>query len=91
MGNLTMFVLNLGILFATLSLYLVLLCQMHYTYSMSSKTVASHCHVQLGLQDKYRAIKVLVVYNSWDLEPLDLLNSQTLKLVVTNRPLRYES
>ncbi len=31
------------------------------------------CTVQLGLPDKGRAIKELVVCNSWDLEPWDLI------------------
>ncbi len=35
-------------------------------------------HAQLGLPDKGRAIKALVVCNSWDLEPLDLLNGLVL-------------
>ena len=38
------------------------------------KTGATQYHAQLGLQDKGHAIKGLVVCNSWDLEPLDLLN-----------------
>ncbi len=46
-----------------------------------SKTGATQYHAQLGLQDKGRAIKGLVVCNSWDLEPWDL----------QNRPLRYDS
>ena len=33
---------------------------------------------QLGLPDKGRAIKGLVVCNSWELEPLDLLNGRAL-------------
>ncbi len=35
-------------------------------------------NAHLELPDKGRAIKGLVVYNNWDLEPLDLLNSLTL-------------
>ena len=35
-------------------------------------------HEQLGLTDKGRAIKGLVVCNSWDLEPSDLLNGLAL-------------
>ena len=35
-------------------------------------------HAQLGLPDKGRAIKELVVYNSWDLKPWDLLNGVAL-------------
>ena len=42
------------------------------------KTGATHYHAQLGLPDKGRAIKGLVVCNSWDLEPYDLLNGLAL-------------
>ncbi len=42
------------------------------------KTGATHYHAQLGLPDKGRAIIVLVVCNSWDLEPQDLLNGLAL-------------
>ena len=42
------------------------------------KTGATQYHAQLGLPDKGRAIKGLVVCNSWDLEPLNLLNSLAL-------------
>ncbi len=35
-------------------------------------TGATQYHAQLGLTDKGRLIKGLVVCNSWDLEPLDL-------------------
>ncbi len=35
------------------------------------QTGATHYHAQLELQDKGRAIKGLVVCNSWDLEPWD--------------------
>ncbi len=35
-------------------------------------------NLQLGLQDKGRAIKGLVVSNNWDLEPMDLLNGLAL-------------
>ncbi len=42
------------------------------------QTGASQYHAQLGLQDKGRAIKELVVCNSWDLEPLGLLNGLAL-------------
>ncbi len=38
------------------------------------KTGATH----LGLQDKCRANKGLVVCNDWELEPLDLLNGLAL-------------
>ncbi len=37
-----------------------------------------HLYVQLKFPDNIRAIKGLVVYNSWDLEPLDLLNGLAL-------------
>ena len=42
------------------------------------QTGATHYHPQLGNPDKGRAIKGLVVCNSWDLEPLDLLNGLAL-------------
>ena len=38
------------------------------------QTDATQYHAQFGLPDKGRAIKGLVVCNSCDLEPLDLLN-----------------
>ena len=41
------------------------------------QTGATHYHAQLGLPDKGRAIKGLVVCN-WDLEPLNLLNGLAL-------------
>ncbi len=41
-------------------------------------------HAQLGLPEKGRAIKGLVVCNIWDLKPLDQLN-------VNYRPLKYET
>ncbi len=41
-------------------------------------TGATHYHAQLGLPDKGRAIKELVVCNIWDLEPLDQLNGLAL-------------
>ena len=37
------------------------------------QTGAAQYYAQLGLPDKDRAIKGLVVYNNWDLEPLDHL------------------
>ena len=43
-----------------------------------SQTGATQCHAQLGLLDKGRAIKGMVVCNKWDLEPLDLLNGMAL-------------
>ncbi len=42
------------------------------------KTGATHYHAQLELPDKGRAIKGLVVWNSWYLEPWDLLNGLAL-------------
>ena len=42
------------------------------------QTVTTHYHAQLGLLDKGHAIKELVVFNSFDLEPLDLLNNLAL-------------
>ena len=41
-------------------------------------TAATHYHAQLGLRDKGRAIKGLVVCNGWDLEPWDLQNGLAL-------------
>ena len=51
------------------------------------QTGATQYHAQLGLPDKGRAIKGLVVCKSMDLEPLDLLNG--LALVVINYPMGY--
>ncbi len=42
------------------------------------KKGATQYHAQLGLPDKGRAIKELVVCNSLDLEPWDLLNGLAL-------------
>ena len=42
------------------------------------QTGETQYHVQLGLPDKGRAIKGLVVCNNWDLEPLDLPTGQAL-------------
>ncbi len=42
------------------------------------QTDATHYHAQLGLLDKGRAIKGLIVCNIWDLEPLDHLNGLAL-------------
>ena len=42
------------------------------------KTGATQYHAQLGLPDKGRTIKGLVVCNNLDLEPLDLLNDLAL-------------
>ena len=42
------------------------------------QTGETHYHAQLGLPEKGRAIKGLVVCNNWDLEPLDLLNGLAL-------------
>ena len=41
-------------------------------------TGATQHHAQLGLPDKGRAIKGLVVCNSWDLEPWDLVTGLAL-------------
>ncbi len=38
------------------------------------KTGATHYHTHSGYPDKGRAIKLLVVCITWDLEPLDLLD-----------------
>ncbi len=40
------------------------------------QTGATQYHAQLGLQDKDHAM--LVVYNSWDLEPWELINGLAL-------------
>ncbi len=45
---------------------------------LSPETGATQYHAQLGLPDKGRAIKGLVVCNNWDQEPLDLLNGLAL-------------
>ena len=42
------------------------------------QTGATQYHAQLGLLDKGRAIKGLVVCNNWDLGPWDLLNGLAL-------------
>ena len=42
------------------------------------QTGATQFRAQLELPDKYCAIKGLVVCNSWDIEPYDLLNSLSL-------------
>ena len=42
------------------------------------QTGATQYHAQLGLPDKGRAIKGLLVCNNWDLEPLDLLHGLAL-------------
>ncbi len=42
------------------------------------QTGATQYHAQLGLPDKGRAIKGLVVCNNWDLESFDLLNGLAL-------------
>ena len=42
------------------------------------QTSAAQYHAQLGLPDKGRAIKGLVVCNNRDLEPLDLQNGLAL-------------
>ncbi len=38
------------------------------------QTGETQYHVQLGLPDKFNAIKGLVVRKNWGLDPLDLLN-----------------
>ncbi len=42
------------------------------------QTAATQYHAQLGLPDKVRAIKGLVVCDNWDLEPFDLLTGLVL-------------
>ena len=43
------------------------------------KTETTYDHTELGLPDKNRGIKGLVVRNSWDLELLNPLNGMALK------------
>ncbi len=50
--------------------------------------VAIHCQAQFGNPKKGRAIKGLVVCNSWDLKYLDMLNG--LILVCYQPSLRYD-
>ncbi len=47
------------------------------------KTGATQYHAQLGLPDKGRAIKGLIVCNSKDLEPKDLLKRSGPRLLST--------
>ena len=47
------------------------------------QTGATQYYAQ-GLPDKGRLIKGLVVYNTWDLEPLDLLNGLTYVVINYN-------
>ena len=42
------------------------------------ETATTQFHAQLGLQDKGRKIKGLVVSNDWDLDPSELLNGLAL-------------
>ncbi len=42
---------------------------MHFEFIKRFNVVVIYEHVQLGLLDKGRAIKGLVVCNDWDLEP----------------------
>ena len=55
------------------------------------QTGATQYYAQLGLPDKGRAIKWLVVCNSWDLEPWDLLNGLALGYYQPSVYLRYDS
>ena len=52
------------------------------------QTGATQNYAQLGIPDKGRAIKGLVVCNDWDLEPLDLLKGLALDCYQPF-PLRY--
>ena len=47
------------------------------------QTGATQYHAQLGLPDKGRAIKGLVVYNNWNLQPYDLLKRSGPRLLST--------
>ena len=42
------------------------------------KRGTTHYNTLLGFQDKGRTIKGLVIFNSWDIEPLNLLNGLAL-------------
>ena len=42
------------------------------------QTGATHYHAHLGLPNKSRTIKGLVVCNNWDLQSFDLLNCLAL-------------
>ena len=48
------------------------------------QTGATHYYSYLGLSDKSRAIKELVVCNNWDLEPLDLINGLAVGKIAAN-------
>ena len=52
------------------------------------QTGTTQYHAQLGLPDKGRAIKGLVVCNDWDLEPLNLINGLALGI---NRIMYYDA
>ncbi len=54
-----------------------------YIYNMSIGNGATQYKAQLVFSDKCCAIKGLVVCNSWDLEPLDLLKRSGPKLLST--------
>ena len=45
------------------------------------QTGATQYQAKLGLPDKSRTIKGLVLCNSWDLRPLDLLNGWLVSTV----------
>ena len=59
-------------------MFLLLLCQMRDINSMSSGNALAP-NRRNSVPCIGRAIKVLVVCNSWDLEPLDLLNGLALR------------
>ncbi len=46
------------------------------------QTGATQYHAQLGLPDKGRAIKGLVICNNLDLVPLDILNGLALGCII---------
>ncbi len=62
-------------------LFKPLLCQLFDINSMSRENAlagTNNYRAWLGLPDKNRAIKGLIVCNDWDLEPLDLFNDLAL-------------
>ena len=65
----------------------------HYTVrtyrQKSCKSSETHYNVQLGLSDKGRTVKGLVVCNDWDLEPLDLLKCLALSFLKLSQEIWY--
>ncbi len=75
---------------------MLLLCHMRDTRGMLRgrrpwlKKGATHFHAQLGLPDKGRTIKWLVVCNNYDLELVDPQNGLAIGCNQPSRPLRSE-